>query len=172
MDQQNQPTRLQIDQARQIIAASMDSPAYRDRAEALTWRTLGVVAGLAELEDPARALTLIRAAIRAERELSAVGTPSYDDIMAEPTAPAADRPCLGCGNYPSACTCRIGDPSPRADEPVHTGIGADCAPDCTPTAHRCGGTCPWDNGWRAPEAVIELCAEHDTVCPVHPRVRA
>lgn len=30
------------------------------------------------------------------------------------THPArADRPCPVCGNYPSACTCRINDDSPR-----------------------------------------------------------
>ena len=111
MNQQNQPTRLEIDQARQIIGHHTVA-AYRDRAEALAWRTLGVVTGLADLDDPARAIRLIRAALRAERELSAVGTPAYDDIMAEPTA---DRPCPVCGNYPTACTCRIGDGSPRAN---------------------------------------------------------
>lgn len=29
------------------------------------------------------------------------------------TLPTGDRPCPVCGNYPSACTCRIGDGSPR-----------------------------------------------------------
>lgn len=27
--------------------------------------------------------------------------------------------------------------------------------------------CPWDNGWRAPEAVVELCAESGKPCPLH-----
>lgn len=28
--------------------------------------------------------------------------------------PVGDRQCPVCGNYPSACTCRIGDGSPRS----------------------------------------------------------
>lgn len=164
MDQDNQPTRLDVDRARQIIGDTTHDAAYTSRREALAWRTLGCVEGLANLDDPARAIRLIRAALRAERELSAIGTPEYETIMAEPVEQTADRPCPVCGNYPSACTCRIGDGSPRYDitsygdagrgvrvelisgpdgdrieeHPVHTGIGADCRPDCSPIAHRCG----------------------------------
>ena len=113
MDQKNQPTRLDVDRARQIIGDTRHDAAYRDRREALAWRTLGSIEGLSRLDDPARSIRLIRAALRAERELSAVGTPEYETIMAEPLGQTADRPCPVCGNYPSACTCRIGDPSPR-----------------------------------------------------------
>lgn len=137
MDPHNQPTRLDVDRARQIIGDSTHDAAYRDRREALAWRTLGCVQGLAQLHDAARAIRLIRAALRAERELSALGTPEYDTIMAEPLEQTADRPCLVCGKYPAACTCRIGDANPRydattlerefgddlGDTPVHTGIG-------------------------------------------------
>lgn len=110
-----QPTRLDVDRARQIIGDPTHDAAYRDRREALAWRTLGYVQGVARLDDPARAVRLILAALRAERELSAAGTPEYDLVMTEPLSHTADRPCPVCGNYPSACTCRVSDDSPRHD---------------------------------------------------------
>jgi len=109
MDRTDQPTRLDVDRVRQIIGVTASDHAYQGgRPHALMSRTLGCIEGYLRLDtrDPAYALHMIRAAMRAEYELRHVGTPEYDDIMAEL-------------------------------ESVHTGLGPDCAPACTPVDHRC-----------------------------------
>jgi hypothetical protein len=62
-----------------------------------------------------------------------------------PAHPArADRPCPVCGNYPSACTCRITDDSPR----TYLGerfAGPTC--NCTGTVHPIGEGACLLNGW-------------------------
>ncbi len=83
MDHNSQPTRLDVDRVRQIIGVTASDHAYRDRREALAMRTLGCIQGYAQLRDDAHAMRMVRAALRAERELAAVGTPEYDTIMEE-----------------------------------------------------------------------------------------
>ena len=80
----SEPTRFEIDMTRQIINNSGADQVYPGgREHALTARTLGCIEGYARTSDPARAVRLIRAALQAERELQAAGTPEYATIMEE-----------------------------------------------------------------------------------------
>lgn len=77
----------------------------------------------------------------------------------ESTHPArADRPCVVCGNYPSACICRVGDGSPRAFfTPVdrcHHGHARDVC-----------GPCYFGDDGRATDAEIDRAEYDDDVWP-------
>lgn len=102
----------------------------------------------------AEALSLTRGArfcVYGYRTVSGTWTYSFHarrpfcELREAPAHPArADRPCPVCGNYPSACTCRLGDGSPRTYLNERF-TGPTC--NCIGSVHPIGEGACLLNGW-------------------------